>query len=71
MPRIQIIQLKMDCGSEQGVQNEEIKMTKKYLEKYFSSVAVKEIQFKKITLKCHLIEVRMVKINKTTVSKCW
>ena len=36
----------MDCGSEQGVQNEEIKMTKKYLEKYFSSVAVREIQIK-------------------------
>lgn len=33
----------MDCGSEQGVQNEEIN---KYLEKYFSSVAVMEIQFK-------------------------
>lgn len=49
---------------------EEIKMTKKHLEKCLSSVAMKAIQFK-ITLRCHLAPVRMVKINKTTDIRCW
>jgi hypothetical protein len=50
---------------------EEIQMTKAYMKKFSASLAIKEMKIRiTITLRFHLIRVRMVTI-KNTNNKCW
>lgn len=53
-----------------GLLEEEMKMTKKYLRKWSTSLGVMEIQVK-ITLRFHIALLRMAKIKKTTDNKCF
>jgi hypothetical protein len=48
----------------------EVKMASKYMKKCVNSLAMKEIQIK-ITLRFHLIPVRMARIKGNNKNKCW
>jgi hypothetical protein len=45
-------------------------MTKKHLEKYSTSLYIKERKIK-MTLKFHLTHIRMAKLKKSGDSTCW
>jgi hypothetical protein len=49
---------------------EEIQMAKKHMKKCLPPLARKEMQIK-ITLRFHLLPVRMAVIKTTTTNKCW
>jgi hypothetical protein len=49
---------------------EEVQMAKKYMKKFITSLAIKEIQIKTM-LKFYLSTFRMAIIKKTNNDKCW
>jgi hypothetical protein len=49
---------------------EEVQMARKYMKKYSTSLAVKEMQIK-TTLRFHLILIRIAIFKGNNTSKCW